>query len=307
MDSSHPHSDMNKFRLDRELTREVIINIAPMYVELLRELQSNGRSVKLPDKLERVFRNLQNLDQYVMVFDDERRIHTALLLFLFGQDGLKEYAADLKAMTTEQQTAQAEEFIRESLEDRDLDWAEDFFPDTPEKEAEALAKLEALNPEEKEEALKRAGWFWYFFFGWFYQYLSLMLHGQKLTTLVDLAKQGDADAFGKAVHVEPRLLYSHPYFRERHEKAREGEEEDFLKRIGYRIANPGSPGRIRYPGLYVVFAMLEVSGWLDGGFTHEELLDICDEAQLDRWQNRIEDTSFLAKRLREYRKSRKLP
>lgn len=291
-------------KLDKALTREIIVNVSPQYVELLRELQSKGGWVRLPEKFDALFRRL-NFDNYVLLFDDEKSINICFVLFLMGQQGLKEFNADLETMTPEQQAEFAQEFIKELLDEKDWEWMDDIFPNTPEKEAEALARFQALDDDKKAESTKRAIYFWGFFFGWFYQYLALMLHGQKLTVLVAQAKAGNEDAFCKAIHIEPRLLKSHPFFRERYEQARENQETEFLKRIGYRLANPGAPGKIRYPGLYVVFAILDAAGWLDGGFNHEELLDICDEAGLDRYQNRIEDTNYLTKRLIEYRKTQK--
>ena len=56
----------------------------------------------------------------------------------------------------------------------------------------------------------------------------------------------------------------------------------------------------------MVFAMLDAAGWLADGFTHDELLDICDEAGLDRYQNRIEDVNSLTKRIGEYRRWQKV-
>lgn len=295
---------MNTFRLDKELTREVIVSTAPMYVELLRELQSKGGWVRLPEKFEALFRRL-NLDNYVVLFDDERYIGVCFAFFLMGQQGFKDFNAELEAMPPEEQAEAARTFLMELSDEENQQWMDDIFPDTPEQEAEVQARFQALSEEEKAEATKRGFWLGGFFFGWFYQHLALMLHGQKLTVLVAQAKAGDEDAFCKAVHIEPRLLKSHPYFQARYEQARDAQETDFLKRIGYRLANPGAPGKIRYPGLYVVFAMLETMGWLDEGFTHEEILDLCDAAGLDRWQNRIEDVGYLTKRLNEYRNRRK--
>jgi len=50
--------------------------------------------------------------------------------------------------------------------------------------------------------------------------------------------------------------------------------------------------------------MLEVMGWLDE-FRHEEILNLCDDAGLDRWQNRIEDVNAVTKQLKRYRKYQK--
>lgn len=289
-----------EFKLDRQLTREIIIHVAPQYIELLHGLQAKDGWVRLPDKFEEIFRQM-NLDPYVQVFDDEKLIHGSLALFLMGKDGVKSFNDDLNAMSPVQQAEFARDLLADVSQEEKWSWIEDCFPETPEQQADLATQFHVLSEDQKAEASKRAVWFWTMFFGLFYQYLALMLHGQKLTSLVSQAKQGSIDAFAKAVHIEPRLLRSHPFFHERFERAKADKDVNFLKRIGNRIATHGSPGKIRYPGLYVVFAILEAAGLLGGEFTHEEILDMCDEAGLDRWQNRIEDVGYLTKRLNEYR------
>lgn len=140
-----------------------------------------------------------------------------------------------------------------------------------------------------------------FFYSFFYNTLSLMVHGQKLTTLVPLALKGDKEAFCKAVQIDRNLLDGHPYFRDTYARLLAGEDKGFLDALLYRIGNPTTRGKIRYPALYMVFTVLESFNWLDG-FTASEILDICDEAKLDRFQNRIEDENFLIKRRLEYRR-----
>jgi len=291
---------MTKLQLDKELTRKLVVTMAPQYAEMLRDLQSQARWAKLLRKYEGIFRGAA-LDSYVGLFDDERRIGTALWLFLLGEEGHKELNAEVAAMSTDEQQTWMDEQIREAGEDDSWSWMEGMFPDTPGAEEASRLAYEELSDEDRTEATKRAVFFWIFFFASFHNYLSLMLHGRKLTILVAQAKAGDEGAFCKAIHIEPRLLRHHPFFLERHLQAQENSETDFLKRIGYRLANSALNGKIRYPGLYMVFAMLDASGWLDGGFTHDQILDMCDEAGLDRYQNRIEDANYLTQRLREYR------
>ncbi|MER0216991.1 MAG: hypothetical protein DU481_12555 [Nitrosomonas sp.] len=57
--------------------------------------------------------------------------------------------------------------------------------------------------------------------------------------------------------------------------------------------------------MYSLFATLDLFEWLDD-FTAPEILDMCDEAGLDRYQNRIEDENYLIKRRLEYRKKQKI-
>lgn len=296
---------MAKIQLDQELTRKLVITMAPQYAEMLRDLQSQAKWAKLVRKYEGIFQG-PLLDTYAAIFDDERKIGIVLWLFLLGEEGHKELNAEIAAMSNDDQQTWINELALEAAEEDSWSWLDDMFPDSPEKEEAARRVFAELNEDDKAEASKRAAFFWIFFFSSFHNYLSLMLHGRKLTVLVAQAKAGDEGAFCKAIHVEPRLLRHHPYFRERHLQAQENAETDFLKRIGYRLANSSLNGPIRYPGLYMVFAMLDASGWLDSGFTHEQILDMCDEAGLDRYQNRIEDINYLTQRLSEYRRWQKV-
>lgn len=50
--------------------------------------------------------------------------------------------------------------------------------------------------------------------------------------------------------------------------------------------------------------MLDALKWLDD-LTANEILDICDAAKLDRFQNRIEDTVAVNKQLARYRRYQK--
>lgn len=288
---------MDGIKLDKELTRKLIVSLAPQYADMLRDLQSPGKWAKLTRKYGGVFQGA-GLDRYMELLEDERRIGVALWRFLLGDDGHKDLNESLAAMSEDEQQTWVDELMSEAADPDAWSFTEDMFPDTPEKEAAARRAFDELSDEGKTEASKQAAYFWLFFFSSFYNYLSVMLHGRKLTVLVAQAKQGDEDAFCMAVQVEPRLLHHHPYFQEQHLQA----EPNFLKRIGNQLGKPAPVGRIRYPALYMIFAMLEAAGWLESGFTHEELLDICDEAGLDRYQNRIEDTNYLTKRLGEYRK-----
>ena len=295
---------MTKVQVDKELARKLVVTLAPEYAEMLQDLRSHARWAKVLRKYEGVFQG-PLLDTYATIFDDEKKIGVLLWLFLLGEEGHRDLQADINAMSADEQQAWMNDLVSEATEVESWSWLEGMFPDTPEKEEAARVAFSGLGDDDRAEASKRAAFFWIFFFASFHNYLSLMVHGRKLTVLVAQAKEGDDAAFSKAIHIERRLLSHHPYFRERHLRALENSETDFLKRIGYRLANSSLNGQIRYPGLYMVFAMLDAGGWLDDGFTHEQILDMCDEAGLDRYQNRIEDSTYLTQRLREYRQWQK--
>lgn len=293
-------------RLDRKTTKEFVVSLAPQYAEMLRDLQSPSNWAEVSRKLESHVQGAA-LDSYVIVYDNENRIHNCLWLALIGEQGHKELNAELAVMSRDEQQAWANELITEAGEEGGLPWVEEMFPDTPAKEAAARLNFEALSDGEKQEAAKRATYWWFFFLGSFYNYLSVMLHGAKLTALVARAKADDQDAFCKAIHIEPRLLHHHAYFRDRYLEAQERDEAAFLKRIGYRLASPGLKSKIEYPGLNMIFAMLDAAGWMDGGFTHAEILDMWEEAGLERYEDRIEDANYVTKRLKAYRERQKVP
>jgi hypothetical protein len=51
----------------------------------------------------------------------------------------------------------------------------------------------------------------------------------------------------------------------------------------------------------MLFALLEGTNWLDS-LKHREILDVCDQLELDRYAQKIETENALTKRLIEYRR-----
>jgi hypothetical protein len=88
-----------------------------------------------------------------------------------------------------------------------------------------------------------------------------------------------------------------PYFRERLSQAQWSGERQFLRLLGYRLANPILRGKLRYRRLWLALALLDLLGHLDGSVTAGELLEILDAAGVDKHENRIEDEGYLRKRI----------
>ncbi|MFZ2170989.1 MAG: hypothetical protein WAW61_15300, partial [Methylococcaceae bacterium] len=155
--------------------------------------------------------------------------------------------------------------------------------------------------EERVDICNRAICYLTFFLITFHNHLAIMVHGRKMTQLVTEAIQGNDDAFVLAAQIDSTVLQSIPYFQERVTRARREGDSNFLDKLAYRQKIPPLQGKIRFRLLYLLFAMLDGMNILSD-LTCSEILDICDAAGLDRWQNRIEDEGYLAKRLREYRR-----
>jgi hypothetical protein len=283
-------------RLAKEVVRQFVIECAPQYTELLIELQDKGSWLRLPELLITVRDNL-NIQNYVELYNDEQRILVYLFLGFLGRDGLTQFSAELAAMSHEEQGELVNELVRE-VQGLDLDT---FWPDTEEARLAAKEEFDRLPEEQKAEVVKRCQFFWSFVLAHFHNTLSLMIHGAKLTELVPQALAGDQKAFCKAVQIDRSLTTHHPFFRSRRAQALERAEFSFINNIAYREKNPTYRGKISYPGVYMVFACLEAALWLDD-VTHEEILEICDEAGLHRYQKRIDDVNYITKRLRDYRR-----
>lgn len=262
---------------DRRLTERAAVALTPEYVSLLRDLQKRDGRISFPAELAAL---QSHYASYVMLYEDERRIGFSLLLAMLGEEECKTWIEKLNSASPAQQQAWLDDMA--SLDERKADSLFDEFhlPETSAEWAAAREEFSALPDEEKTDALKQAGFFWSFFFSSFYNFLSLMVHGVKLTTLVQQAISGDDAAYLKAVQVDRFLLLHHPYFRDRKRIAQENRETGFLRKLLNRELCSPVHSRIRYPGLYMLFGVLEAFQWLDE-LRHEEILDMVDAAGLD--------------------------
>lgn len=284
----------------KENAMSAAINLVPQYVSLLKDLQKDRAIGFQPEIL--AIQN--NVGRYVLNYDSELKIGCCLFIAAMGEDGFKEFCLDVEKLSPQEQQEFVDEFA--VLDDHEIDeFLADFvIPQNSQEWAAAKEAFNDLSEEERNAALKSSAFFWSFFFCSFFNTLSLMIHGMKLTSLVPLALAGDDDAFLKAVQVDHMLLIHHPYFRERKTMAQNIGDVDFLSKLAYRESNSPLRGKIRYPALYMLFGILESFQWLHD-LKHDEILDICDEAELDRYQSRIEDVNYITKRLIEYRRWQK--
>ena len=292
-------------RVEKDLALSLVRQLAPDYLEFFRDIQKPDGWRTFSMRVGET-RNKLKLDSYVILYGNDVWILNALALALLGEQGAKELNAELETPSPDEQQNFLDELTNDAINNGD-DWVDEIFPDSPAKQEVQLAKFQALSDEEKAASVNRAQHLFAFVFANFYNCISVMVHGKKLTSLVPKAIAGDRVAFGKAIHIDKSLLHAHPDFRAIHELAQsnQDQERDFLRNIGNNLQASPTKGRINYPGAYMVFAMLESLGWLNG-LSHEEILNVCDEAGLDRWESRIEDVNYLTKRLGAYRRMQKM-
>ena len=284
---------------------QLAIQFAPKYVEMLKEFQAwDSGWIVWSEKLLAIKKNL-NLDHYVIHYRGDHSINNCLLISMMGKKGFLAWSGKFKSLSLEEQQAEVEAWTDDFINFDEGD-VEDIFgkwPETLEEEELAKSEFASYGEEARAEAIERACYLFAHIFSGIHNYLALMVLGEKMTSIVPRAINGDDEAFFRAIRIDRNLLEHHPYFVERvaKERAEGSKGQQFLKRLGDLIARPQLTSRIRYPGLYIIFAILESTHWLDD-LTHSEILDICEEAGLDRWQNRIEDVTYLTKRLIEYRR-----
>lgn len=289
---------MQRAKLSREFVSSFLKDAIPEYEEMLVFIENNGGWISPPPKIAELLDKLKAQD-YPQLYRGENTIIKALLLTYMSADEINALGAEIEKLPEEERTVRAEELITSITEASDT--VLENFPDTPEEQDAAQKAFNELSPDEQAKAVKQAQLFLASFLASFYSNVSMMVHGRKMTDLVQAAERGDDDAYCLAVQIDKRILSALPYFKERHEKAISGGEIDFLDKLHYRLTSPLLRGKIRYKTLWLAFAVMDESGHLDGSLKHREILDICDAAGVGGYKNRIEDVGYLSKRLREYR------
>lgn len=288
-------------RVRKETAVSIVTQMLPNYLEMLSDCKDEKTWQTLTARIAEA-RNRLKVDDYVLIYEDERRIGNALMAALMSPEDLQEFLRELSALSHEEQLNTLDEFGRPGGGADEL--ANALVPDTPEEQQAQLDAFNALDEEGKQKAVRHSQYLMMFFLSWFHQTLAVMVHGEKMTSLVPKALAGDDEAALKAIHIDKSLLTLHPKFIEWHRNAACAGNSALLNKIAYRSASPATRGRVQLAGVFSAFALLESLGWLND-CRHREILSICDAAGLDRWQNRIEDENAVTKALLKYRRYQK--
>lgn len=276
----------------------ILMGAIPDAEWVIRHLEKSDGWLQFPPLLVDTINNLK-IDKYPLVYEDERLLaYFSLRIWLTDQE-IREFAADVESSSLEERG----KFLKEICDA--VEPVLESIPKTPDQIKAAQELFASLSEAEKLEAIKRSQAFYSVFFASFGQTFSMMMHGEKLTTLVARAKAGDDDAFCKAIRIDRRILTVIPYFREKYERAGHLGDIKFLDKVCAWTRAAPYKGRIRHKALWILFSILDQAGMLSN-LSHREILDICDEVGVGGADNRIEDVGYLGKRLREYRKLQKI-
>lgn len=301
-------------KLPDHLIIQMIVSLTSQYRELVPDLSNPRIWTGLKTHFAERCLALRISGLYVRLYENDEYFTRLLFQYSFMEDlrqGLMELAKEAgygDIVTQQVASANPEhlktflelflEVMKEAVQEIDVafnDW----------EGIEAKAKHywknvhSTLPPEEQRQVENDTQIFACQLFFVMHNSISVMAYGETLTSLVQRALAGGkgADiAMCKAVRVDNNLR-QHPQFMARYLLASGKGESDFLRK--FNNTAPPLTNKIRYPGLYFLLALLDGFGLLEG-LTNPQLLDLCDHAHLDKWENRIEDDCYISKRRNEY-------
>lgn len=221
-------------------------------------------------------------------YEDSQKLRALSLLMFFPE-------AEAKILAKGDSVEAIKALLSEVVE---IDWDSLMTPNE-EEIRQFQHELESASEEERLEVSKIVAIWLTAIVGTLFNVLAIMTHGRSMCQLVADAKDGDDDAFARAVQVD-RTVLELPYFRERMMRAQLGRDDDLLRKVAYRLKNPILNSKIRYRELWLAFAFLQEEGLLD--LRREELLDVCEELGVYGKEFGIEDVGHLSKRLHEFRR-----
>lgn len=270
----------------------------PDVLWLLSQIESEQGWLRFPAYFINLISSLK-IEDYPLLYKSENLIYLTFLRAFLEDEEILALDKELKEASAEERGA----FLTEFVEGFDQGVQALELPKTPQAQQAAQQRFLALSIEEQIQVTKSARYFYSSFFAGFYQTLSVMVHGEKLSSLVAQAEAGSDTAFVKAVQIDRRILTAIPYFKERFTRAQHENDSDFFDLLSYRLKAPPYKGKIRYKALWLTFSMLDQVQLLN--LPHPELLKICDDAGLDSFDSRIQSVKNLTDRLREYREFQK--
>ncbi len=264
---------------------------------MLKEIESQEGWFRFPPFIARSIESLK-IQSYPLLYTNERAFVPMLLRGFLNEDEIREFCAELEEASLEERGG----LLRDVLSSASGFIDNVSIPKTPAEQEAATKAFLALSSDDQKTAVRVNQHFFCFFLSAFFQSLSMMVHGEKLTSLVSQAMAGCDKAFVKAIQIDRRILTEIPYFRKRFARSQGDVDLNFSDQIAYRLKNAPYRGRIRYKSLWYAFAILDQSGWLNR-LAYREVREICDEVALDGFESQTD--KHLGRRIREYREFQK--
>ena len=280
-----------------EVAAAALRSMLPDIDWLLLRSSADGEWFRFPAQFVEVLGRLK-IEKYAELYLRSDFVARLLMRRFFTEDDSREFDRLAAEGTESDLRGMMDEAIEESVADEGS-W---LIPKTAAERKAAQDAWDSLSEAEKRETILNGQTVWTAFVATFYNYLSAMVHRFPLTTLVQAAVSGDDDALVMAIQIDRTILTDLPYAVERYRRAARESDAGFFEKLAYRLGNPVIRGKIRFRQLWWALAMLDAMNLLDGSLTHSKVLDLLNEAGLDRYANRIESVEYLSKRIAEFRK-----
>lgn len=247
---------------------ELLKQTIPQYEEFIATLQAD--SAILPRIAE--FARKTGLDGYPQLYLDKQNLLKLVLVTLMPVERVNSLNDAVKSLSLEEQITFSNQTIENLIQSPNtLDEILD--PLIPENPSD-------VTPSQLSDQAKIA---LTAFLLWTHDILSFLVHGRRITDLVQSAINGDDEAFCLAVQID-RLVLSLPYFRERLLRAlelRSDEDARFVYNLSYRMQNPVLRGRVKQRRVWIALLLLDSMFLLNGALTRSELLAMFDEAGIE--------------------------
>lgn len=281
--------------IDPKSLASLLGGMLPDWEEMLEHLEQSGGRLKFLPAFGNTISNLK-LERYPLMYENPAAVRVLAVQAVIPPEDLAAF---------EQEVSNASEADRGRLVVEVVDslraWGDSIEPtDSPAAMAKVIAEFEAMDAPSQKASIEFLQKLMPVVLTQFYEYLSIAVHGEKLTSLVAQAKAGNDKAFGKAIQIDGRVLTVIPYFQDRYARARLEDEETFLEMVARKTSSPPYKGKIEQKALWMMFAFLDAAKLL-GSIKHAELLDLYNQCQPNP-DKHIFDVKILSKRLAEYRR-----
>lgn len=166
---------------------------------LLQHIESEDGYVRFPPLFSRLITNL-NIENYPALYENEASIGVMMARAFLDPEELKALDVELAALNPGDRAKRVEEAMngmRDAVDVMEI-------PKTPAEQKQAEKVFKAMSSEDQKASIEFLQHFMMAFLASFHQSLSVMVHGEKLTSLVAQAKAGNDKAFARAVQIDKR-------------------------------------------------------------------------------------------------------
>jgi hypothetical protein len=286
------------FLIDLDSAREVFTRWLPPWFELLDTLDQKGGRLKFLPQL-RPYLKTNKHDSYPLFYERWPQImsaarlaieHTAPANLVFSDANISFATAQDRGRFFIQCLTELDELeplVGPHLNEHDIAASEQMAQTIDPSDLEAIKPLLQSLPS--------------LMMAMFYEYLSVAVHGLPLSTLIQRAKSGDDDAFGKAIQIDGSIQLVIPHFRERLAQAHLEADKDFLRMVANKIESPGYRGHLKHKSLWLVIGLLDLFGLLES-MSGNEMLDFCNDVGANNSDAPIEDVKNMLKRVADYKR-----